>query len=163
MTYCVYYGPYMMKATDLVYLAQLQIGVKEQPANSNRVFYNTEFYNKEVSGAQYPWCCVFMWYIFKGTDLFPKTASCANALDYFEKNDQIVKTPKVGDVVFFKFSKKNKRRTDHVGLVVGVAVDYFITIEGNTGTGNDTNGGCVMYRRREFENVVAFARPKYEV
>ena len=36
-----------------------------------------------------------------------------------------------------------------------------VTIEGNTGTGNDTNGGAVMRRRRTQKLVTCAVRPKY--
>jgi len=43
-----------------------QIGVKESPANSNKVKYNTAFYGREVSGSDYPWCAVFVSCGFNG-------------------------------------------------------------------------------------------------
>lgn len=43
-----------------------QVGVKESPANSNKVKYNTAFYGREVSGPDYPWCAVFISCGFNG-------------------------------------------------------------------------------------------------
>ena len=93
--------------------------------------------------------------------LVKKTASCADMLEWFEQNHQIVDFPLPGDIVFFKF-KTNKRRTNHIGLIVHVnsAAD-FNTDEGNTSINSDDNGGKVMQRHRTNKNVVAFARPKY--
>lgn len=91
--------------------------------------------------------------------LIKKTASCADMLQWFEANGQTVKTPEPGDVVFFKF-KTNNRRTNHVGLVIGVRGNTVITIEGNTSVNSDDNGGSVMKRERS-KNIVAYGRPAY--
>lgn len=40
-------------------------GVKESPANSNNVIFNTHYYGKPVKGAAYPWCCAFVWDVFR--------------------------------------------------------------------------------------------------
>ena len=94
-------------------------------------------------------------------NLVKKTASCLTMLEWFEKNGQIVDTPRSGDVVFFKY-KTNNRRTNHVGLVYSVkSPDSFQTIEGNTSVNSNDNGGKVMLRNRTRQNVVAFARPNY--
>lgn len=45
-------------------LASSQVGVKESPANSNNVKYNTWYYGRSVSGSAYPWCMVFISWIF---------------------------------------------------------------------------------------------------
>lgn len=91
--------------------------------------------------------------------LVKKTASCADMLTWFEANNQRVQTPEPGDVVFFKF-KTNNRRTNHVGLVIGVRGNTVITIEGNTSVNSDDNGGSVMKRERS-KNIVAYGRPAY--
>ena len=151
-----------MTVNELIAIAKSQIGVKENPPNSNNVKYNTWFYGKEVSGSQYPWCAAFVSWLFRfNQTLCPKTASCANMLEWFEKKGQIVKTPKPGDIVFFKYSTNN-RRTNHVGIVVSASGKIINTIEGNTSVKSQDNGGCVMQRNRT-SNIVAYARPKYEV
>lgn len=148
-----------MTSKDIIAKAKVEVGVTEYPANSNKVKYNTWFYNKEVSGSAYPWCATFISWIFRETNLIKKTASCLDMLEYFEKNGQIVKEPQAGDIVFFKYSTNN-RRTNHVGLVISVAGNQIQTIEGNTSLNNQDNGGAVMIRTRS-KNIVAFARPKY--
>ena len=150
-----------MTVSRLVKLAENEVGTKECPPNSNNVKYNTWFYGHEVKGSAYPWCCAFVAWCFRNTGIFPKTASCANALDWFEQRGQRVSKPQVGDIVFFKFST-NARRTNHIGIVVEVGNNYITTIEGNTSRTNQDNGGAVMERRRDYKNIVAFARPAYE-
>ena len=149
-----------MTAQELIKIAQNEVGVKENPANSNNVKYNTWYYGKSVSGAAYPWCAAFVSWCFKSAQgLCPKTASCLTMLQWFEGKGQTVKDPKPGDIVFFKYST-NTRRTNHVGIVIGVEGKIIRTIEGNTSVSSNDNGGSVMERMRN-KNIVAYARPKY--
>lgn len=153
-----------MTAKQIIDIAKKELGVKESPPNSNNVKYNTWFYGHEVSGASYPWCCAFISWLFKAEQgLCKKTASCENLLSWFESRGQIVKKPEAGDIVFFKYST-NARRTNHVGLVVSVSGNCINTIEGNTSNsakGSQDNGGMVAQRNR-YNNIVAYARPKYQ-
>lgn len=149
-----------MTTTKIIEIAANEIGVCENPPNSNNVKYNTWYYGKEVSGAGYPWCAVFISWCFRTEQaLCKKTASCVDMLDWFEKKGQVVRNPQPGDIVFFKYSTNN-RRTNHVGLVIGVDSKVITTIEGNTSTSSQDNGGKVM-RRNRYSNIVAYARPKY--
>lgn len=152
-----------MTIDQAIRLAKNELGVSEYPANSNNVKYNTWYYGKMVQGSDYPWCAVFISYIFKDSpNLVKKTASCLNMLEWFEDRNRIVTHPQPGDIVFYKF-KTNKRRTNHVGIIISVEdSQHFTTIEGNTSLKSDDNGGAVMERRRTRANVVAFARPLYE-
>ena len=50
-------------------LARQEIGVSENPRKSNHVKYNTEYYGWEAIGENYPWCCVFIWWLFKHSGL----------------------------------------------------------------------------------------------
>ena len=152
-----------MTAKQIIDLAKSQLGVHEAPPNSNNVLYNTWYYGHPVSGNEYPWCAVFISWLFRGDQsLCPRTASCVNMLAWFEQKRQIVKKPQAGDIVFFKYST-NSRRTNHVGLVVSVSDDgrTINTIEGNTSVTNQDNGGKVMQRNR-YNHIVAYARPRYE-
>lgn len=149
-----------MTAKNIIDRAKAELGVCENPPNSNNVKYNTWYYGHEVSGASYPWCATFISWIFKPEQgLCKKTASCLEMLEWFEKRGQIVKEPQAGDIVFFKYSTNN-RRTNHVGLVVSAHGNVINTIEGNTSINSNDNGGKVMQRNR-YNNIVAYARPKY--
>jgi len=72
----------MASSEELLELARREIGTKEKPAGSNCVKYNTAYYGWEVSGDAYPWCCVFLWWLFQScsaAELFyggARTASC---------------------------------------------------------------------------------------
>lgn len=149
-----------MTVNELISIAKNEIGVKENPPNSNCVKYNTWLYGRCVSGPEYPWCAAFVSWCFKNDqNLCPKTASCLNMLQWFEGKGQVVKDPNPGDIVFFKYST-NTRRTNHVGIVIGVGGKIIRTIEGNTSVSSNDNGGSVMERMRN-KNIVAYARPKY--
>lgn len=149
-----------MTKEQIISAAKAELGTKESPANSNNVKYNTWYYGKSVSGSAYPWCAVFVSWLFKNEQsLCRKTASCVEMLSWFEQKGQTVKNPQAGDIVFFKYSTNN-RKTNHVGLVVDVNGKTITTIEGNTSTTSNDNGGAVMQRTRK-ANIVAYARPRY--
>lgn len=145
-------------------IAAWQVGVLESPAGSNKVKYNTAFYGREVSGNAYPWCMAFIWWVFReaGFNLY-KTASCSafvRRYKAFSPGQIVTRGFKPGDIVFFDFSG-GRKKTEHVGLVVSVSGGTVTTIEGNTGTGNDANGGAVMRRTRKAGLVTCGVRPGY--
>lgn len=59
-------------ADMVVATALAEVGVKESPKNSNRVKYNTWFYGREVRGASYPWCMVYVCWCFAHVKEPPK-------------------------------------------------------------------------------------------
>ena len=147
-------------ANEIIARAIKEVGTSESPANSNNVKYNTWFYGKEVSGNEYPWCATFISWLFRDhQELCKKSASCLELLEWFEKQGRLIKKPQAGDLVFFKYNTNN-RRTNHIGLVIGVDGKTLTTIEGNTSLTSQDNGGKVMKRTRN-KNIVAYARPKY--
>ena len=152
-----------MTSDQAVAIAQSEIGTKENPSGSNKVKYNTWYYGKEVSGDSYPWCCAFISWIFKGTNLVKKTALCADLMQWFMARKQMVERPLKGDIVFFKFGKTT-RIANHVGIVEEASQwpANITSIEGNTSVTSDDNGGRVMRRTRSKANIVGFARPEYE-
>ena len=147
----------------VINIAKKYVGVCEDPPNSNKVVFNTKFYGREVSGANYPWCCAFIWCVFNeaGIDI-KRTASCMMLGDWFKQEGKYHKdNPQVGDIVFFKFSGSS-RWTNHVGLVIEVNGNTLTTIEGNTSSdnkGSQNNGGMVAIRTRKINSsVVGFGR-----
>ena len=154
----------MPTVKQILDLAESQVGTTEYPPNSNDVVYNTAFYGKEVSGSAYPWCCTFVWWVFAQFDpcLVKKTASCMEMAQWFKDNGKWGATPQTGDVVFFKFNT-NTRWTNHVGIVKEILDGgaKIVTIEGNTSTSSDDNGGAVMIRTRT-SNIVGYGRPQYD-
>ncbi len=53
----------MATASTIINMASKEIGVKETGVNN--VKYNTEYYGRAVNGENYPWCAVFVWWVFK--------------------------------------------------------------------------------------------------
>lgn len=154
-----------MTANKLLALAQDEIGVKESPAGSNKVKYNTAYYGREVSGTGYPWCCAFLWWLFQqagAEKLFyggGRTAYCPTLLAY-HKGQAVNGDYKPGDVIFFNFSGKSGAA--HVGICESWDGTKITTIDGNTGQGNEANGGAVLRRTRDKKYIVGAYRPAYE-
>ena len=48
----------------LIAIAMGEVGTTEYPPNSNNVKYNTWFYGHPVQGKKYPWCAVFVSWLF---------------------------------------------------------------------------------------------------
>lgn len=149
----------------LMNTAYSQLGNMEFPAHSNNVKYNTEYYGRAVSG-DYPWCCTFIWWVFRHagmSDLFcdgEKTAYCPYVKTWAKKRGLFSNTGERGDIVLFNFSDKNVTSSSiskHIGLVSKkIDSNTYLTIEGNTGSTSETNGGCVMERTRKKSNIVGF-------
>lgn len=156
----------MATASQIIAKARSYLGIAEKP--NNNVIFNTEYYGHEVNGSNYPWCCVFVWYIFNkcgASNLFydgKKTAYCPTLLNWFKTNGGYYTTnPKVGDVVFFNFS--GKKTASHVGIVTDILGNGKIrSIEGNTSSSNQTNGGQVEEKTRDLKYCIGFGRPKYD-
>ena len=154
-----------MTAEKILEIARLQLGIKENPPNSNRVKFNTAYYGQEVSGSAYPWCCAFVWWVFReagASGLFyggKKTASCSTLLG-FHKTQAVRENYLPGDIIFFNFG--GKKNTQHVGICEGWDGRYITTIDGNTAPTNEANGGAVMRRRRPKKYIVGAYRPTYE-
>lgn len=157
----------MTGAERLLAVARRELGSCESPAGSNRVKYNTVYYGREVSGNAYPWCCVFLWWCFQEAGLAQlfygggKTASCGALADWARQNGRFAEgSYRPGDMVFLRFSGT---AIQHIGVVERVAADgSLVTIEGNTGAGNDANGGEVQRRMRSAQYAAGAFRPGYE-
>lgn len=148
-------------ASDVVKTAAAEIGVTEKPKDSNRQKYGKEYGTNGVA-----WCCQFVWWVFKHSNashLFyggKKTAYCPTLMNYYKKQGQFHKKGyKEGDIIFFDFNGNGQ--PDHVGIVEKVSGNTVYTIEGNTSTKNDANGGSVM-RRVRTKNILGVARPNYD-
>lgn len=141
-----------------------QVGVKEKPANSNRVKF-TEWY-----GVVGPWCAMFVTWCYvqagskatfkKGTRyayvpyMNLDAASGRNGLRKIDKREV-----SKGDLVTFQFDQD--ANPDHVGLFhewINKNAGTFRTIEGNTSVTSNDNGGEVMRRERNMGLVSMFIR-----
>ena len=156
-------------AGGVVKTAQGQIGITENPAGSNKVIYNTEYYGSEVSGDDYPWCCVFVWWCFSksgNAEAFydgGKVAGCSAVHTWAQNGGYIISggEAKYGDLVLFSTD-------EHIEIVVANNGDgSYTTIGGNTGSGDSgsqSNGGGVFMRTRYITGdfpITLFIRPPY--
>lgn len=155
---------------QILQIAENQVGVTEYPSGSNNVLYNTEYYGHSVSGSSYPWCVVFLWWLFKSSGQSQafygggKTASCTSLKDYYSKYNRWVTSgePDIGDIIIFDFGSDGD--IDHCGLLIDKTPDAYITIEGNTsfGTqGSQDNGGAVAKRERYRSSILGWCKINY--
>lgn len=150
-----------MTGRDVALLAATQVGISETPPNSNNVRYNTWYYGREVSGSAYPWCMVFVQWVFAqlGVALPQRTASCGALMRAAQMSGQWVTADyRTGDVVIYDFP--GGAATDHCGIVESVTDSGVVAIEGNTGSGSDADGGQVQRRSRAFSVIVGAVRAK---
>ena len=154
----------MATAKDVLDIARRELGTKESPPNSNNVKYNTWYYGREVSGKAYPWCMVFVQWVFAqaGVKLPLRTASCGALMNAAKKAAVWTsKTYRPGDVVIYDFP--GGAATDHCGIVEKVSLTGVTAIEGNTSqAGSQSNGGEVCRKNRPASLIVGAVRPKYQ-
>lgn len=153
------------KAQKVLEEARRWIGTKETPAGSNNVVFNTDYYGRVVSGSAYPWCCAFVWDVFRMaglSELFyggKKTAYCPTVESYYRSIGRFFDYPQVGDLALFNWN--GGRVAQHIGIVESVDGNNFVSIEGNTSVTSNDNGGSVMRRQRKVSQCTGFARPNY--
>lgn len=153
----------MATSNELLAIARKQLGVRESPPNSNNVRYNTWYYGREVSGRGYPWCMVFVQWVFNqaGVELPRRTASCGDLMRAAKAAGcWVTEGYQPCDVVIYDFP--GGAATDHCGIVSKVLSDRVYAIEGNTGTASDADGGQVMERVRYNKYIVGAARPELD-
>lgn len=144
----------------IIEIAEKEIGYKENPINSNLTKYGKWFGFDGVA-----WCAMFVSWVYYNAGFplgnigFKKGfAGCQTAVSHFKKTKEITLTPIEGDIVFFDWNGDG--RYDHTGLFVKwINNNLFETIEGNTSSNNQSNGGEVMRRNRTNKNVI-FVHPK---
>ncbi len=145
----------MTPVEHVIATARAELGVREDPPESNRVKYNDWYYGRTVMGSAYPWCMAFVQWCFAqaGRPLPYKTASCSALLGWYRQNrpECVVGDPQPGDIILYTFS--------HTGILESVQDGVITAIEGNTGAGNDANGGQVQRRKRGRSLVKAYIRP----
>ena len=152
-------------AQTILNLARKELGVTESPKGSNRVKYNTLYYGREVAGKNLHWCAVFVWWLFQqagAPELYfggGKTAYCPTLLHH-HRGQKVSGNYRPGDIIFFNFSGGSAPQ--HVGLCEHFDGTRITTIDGNTGTSNEANGGAVLRRTRHKKYIVGAYRPLYE-
>jgi peptidoglycan hydrolase-like protein with peptidoglycan-binding domain len=158
----------MTTPDEVLRIATQEIGYSESPPDSNRTKFGAWY---GLDGVQ--WCGIFVSFCFyeAGLPLPPAKprefvnpkgfAFCPFGIEWFRDQGRLLKTPQVGDVVFYNWS--GSRVAEHVGIVEAVNADgSVISIEGNTAIANNSNGGKVMRRGdHPLNTIVGFGRPVY--
>lgn len=155
----------MATANQLLTIARKQLGICENPPGSNNVRYNTWYYGREVTGSAYPWCMVFVQWVFAqaGVKLPVRTASCGALMNAAKAAGCWVTAGfKPGDVVIYDFP--GGAATDHCGIVETELPDYGVqAVEGNTSqSGSQSNGGMVCRKNRPGKYIVGAVRPVFD-
>ena len=100
-----------MSLQSVVELAISQLGNTEFPAGSNHIFYNNEYYGQDVSGPNYKWCVVLLWWIFQHANEAKaffnsgKTNSCTKLMELYKAEGRLFTGGiyQVGDIPIFNF------------------------------------------------------------
>ena len=157
----------MATAHDIMTLAASYIGTHENPLGSNNVIFNTDYYGHPVSGEWYPWCCAYVWDIFRmagASELFfdgQRTAYCPTVAAWGAPYEVPYNSAQYGDIVLFDWDGDGV--ADHIGLVLQLNSDGSLeTIEGNTSDADHSNGGYVLQRTRYRGSVCMLIRPEYD-
>lgn len=158
----------MSQIKNLVDLAYSQIGYTESPKNSNITKYGEEYGWNGV-----PWCVIFLWWLFKYSNLSYlfynglKIASCTVLRDFYKECGQWITDGnyRPGDIGIMSFS--SSKEIQHCGLIVEkISSTQYKTIEGNTSSnifGSQDNGGCVALKVRKIGNILGVCRPSYTI
>ena len=138
------------------------VGVRESPPGSNRTMFGRWF---GVDGV--PWCAIFASYCFDvgagvvlcrgwhGAGAGPRGVAYVPTLAaWVRATGRAVEQPQPGDLAIFDW---DGGVPDHVGIVIAADGDLH-TVEGNTGVGNDSDGGAVMRRVRDPRHAALFGR-----
>lgn len=141
-------------ASRIIQIAATQLGTSESPSGSNRQKYGSAY---GLNGQ--PWCCIFVWWVFKEaglSNLFyggSKTAYCPTAMSWFKsKGRWYTSNPQPGDCVFFNWSGGNSAQ--HIGIVESVKSNgSVVCIEGNC-----SNRVKRMVRS---SGIIGYGRPNY--
>lgn len=156
----------MATVEELLSIARAQIGVKENPPDSNSVIYNDWFWGEGTHGPDFPWCAAWVAWCFDkaGVKLPMRTASCSKLMNAAKNAGMWVTTNfKPGDITIYDFSGKRRTAT-HCGIVEKVIPDYGVTaIEGNTSiSGSQSNGGMVCRKERHNKFIIGVVRPIFD-
>lgn len=156
----------MTQAEKIISIAKAEVG-------NDGTKYRKWFYGSEQSGVA--WCAIFVSWVFSqaGVSMYKTDgAGC------FARNGQYGKwyeseysdgstTPKKGDIITFvwnyagRYSNQDKYYSDHVGIVYAVDNNYVYTIEGNSGSSNDTSSVKLKSYNRTSGCINGYYRPNY--
>lgn len=128
-----------------------QIGVNESPFGSNRQKYGVWYGFNGV-----PWCAIFVCYCDQTSEKPSKAMSKGRRWSYVPdivslarrgmNGLAVTSSPRAGDLICYDWGRDGEY--DHVGIFESGNNQNWNAIEGNTGSGNYSNGGQVLRCRR---------------
>ena len=142
-----------MDLTNVITVARREVGYTEEKGNLTK-------YGEWFGLNGVPWCGIFVsWCYAMGGNKLPNIgfkrgfAGCQTAAEYFKAHNMIVNAPISGDIVLYDW--KGDGRYDHTGIFLKRNDNNtFAAIEGNTSTTNQSNGGSVMVRTRNYKKCI---------
>lgn len=154
----------MATVKELIELAKAQVG--NGPSK-----YRNWYYGYNASGVA--WCAVWVSWLFSNAGVKMYKTDGAGC---FARNGQYGKwyeseysdsstTPKAGDIITFvwnhagRYYNQDVYYSDHVGIVYYVDDDFVYTIEGNSGSDNDTSSVKMKYYSRKSGCINGYFRP----
>ena len=143
-------------AAHAIEVAKAEIGYVETPDNITK-------YGEFTKANGLPWCGSFCNWVFAQAGVkVHKLVSTAAGAKVFQESGRWYFTPAIGDLAFMDFINDGIEKINHIGIVVGIKEKTVITIEGNTSSKDQRNGGMVMVKERTLgTEIVGFGRPKY--
>ncbi len=164
--------------SKLIKVGLNEVGYKEKATNAflysknkNAGYNNYTKYGEAYGMNGVAWCCEFARWCFEKAfgknncdDLFPKTAWCESARQFYIKKGQYGKNPKIGSPIFFKTD--SRAMANHIGFVYKYDKTFVYTIEGNTSAGSEVvpNGGCVAQKcyYRNNPKILGYGYPSFD-
>ncbi len=143
--------------------AKTQLGVKELPPGSNWGPRVKVYLASAGLHSPAPWCAAFVTYCLDHVGYHvstPGPASVESWEQWGNRHGYLVNRPFRGDIVCYDWNRDDWY--DHIGFVDRVLslrwrgrdfIGKVRTVEGNTGVGNDSNGGEVMIRYRDIDHA----------
>lgn len=158
------------KQNTLAWLAQKFVGAIETRANGGPM---VEMFQKAVDGISNgePWCVSFAWFCIQTIDDLAVllNGGAANSviyrtewtIDLYNKSPYKYDNAVPGRIVVWQ-NDINKNR-GHCGIVVDVAGEDIMTVEGNTSaaSGDQRDGDGVWKKKRPGGNIPGFTRLGY--
>lgn len=124
-------------------VARPEIGYHESPANSNKTKYGVWYGFNGV-----PWCAIFLSWVMYHAGMGDRYRFASTSASIaWAKREGLWRTgvvPKPGWIAVRLWSSN----TGHTGIVEYTEGGYDVTIEGNTSSSDDRNGGIVQRRKR---------------
>lgn len=151
----------MEKAHKIVDIALKEVGYTEMPPNSNMTKYG-----EWIGWNGVAWCAAFVSWCYAqagvplgNIGLLKGFIGCQTGYAHWLKTGEITTTPTKGDIVLFDWN--NDKRFDHTGIFIqDLGSGLFESVEGNTSSTNQSNGGRVEHRFNRKYSQSIFIHPR---